>query len=64
MEYGYALWNFYASKTLPGGLQMFGALDNLFNSTDQNLMRPQPTYYRADYGRTWRLGMRWQWNKD
>lgn len=57
--YGYAIWNVYASKTLGHGLQMFGAIDNFANSRDQKLEQNPPTYDRFDYGRTFRIGMRY-----
>jgi outer membrane receptor for ferrienterochelin and colicins len=57
--YGYASWNLYASKTLGHGLQMFGAIDNFTNSRDQKLEQTPPSYDRFDYGRTFRIGMRY-----
>lgn len=55
---GYAIWNLYASKTLGHGLQMFGAIDNLANSRDNKLEQNPPSYDRFDYGRTFRIGIR------
>jgi outer membrane receptor for ferrienterochelin and colicins len=56
--YGYAIWNLYTSKTLGHGLQAFGAIDNLANSRDRKLEQNPPSYDRFDYGRTFRIGMR------
>ena len=57
--YGYAIWNLYASKTLGRGLQIFGAIDNLADSRDKKLEQNPPSYDRFDYGRTFRIGMRY-----
>src|SRR6185369_16451903 len=35
--YGYQVWDLYASKKLPRGIQAFGAIDNLADSTDRKL---------------------------
>ena len=58
-EQAYALWNFYASKNILHGLQAYGAVDNLGNSRDSLLAQTPPTYDRTDYGRTFRVGMRY-----
>jgi outer membrane receptor for ferrienterochelin and colicins len=58
-EKAYALWNFYASKNLVGGLQAYGAIDNLAGSRDSLLSATPPSYDRTDYGRTFRIGMRY-----
>ncbi|HWB85090.1 MAG TPA: TonB-dependent receptor [Bryobacteraceae bacterium] len=57
--YGYAIWNLYASKTLGHGLQIFGAIDNFANSRDRKLEQNPPSYDRFDYGRMFRIGMRY-----
>lgn len=56
--YGYQIWDLYASKRLPAGIQAFGAIDNLANSTDRKLNNPVPSFDRPDYGRTFRIGLR------
>jgi len=61
--FGYGIWDAYASKEIRGGLQAFGAIDNLGNSRDQKLSLPTPTYDRPDYGRMWRLGMRYNFHR-
>jgi outer membrane receptor for ferrienterochelin and colicins len=58
-EQAYALWNLYASKDIAHGLQAYGSIDNLANSRDSLLTQPPPTYDRTDYGRTFRIGMRY-----
>ncbi|MDE2964356.1 MAG: TonB-dependent receptor, partial [Acidobacteriota bacterium] len=55
----YQIWDWYFAKPLGAGLELFGLVDNLFDSTDSNLDSPNPTYYRADPGRGFRIGMRW-----
>ena len=55
----YQLWDWYLAKPLRSGWEVYGAVDNLFDSIDSNLGGPDPTYYRADPGRTLRIGMRW-----
>lgn len=58
-EEAYAIWNFYTSKDLPRGLQAYGAIDNLGNSRDSLLAQNPPSYDRTDYGRTYRIGLRY-----
>lgn len=69
---GFALWDFYAAKRIWRGLELFGAVDNLTDSQDPNLNRfgppsatgapPSPLpIYRPELGRTYRLGMRFNW---
>lgn len=55
----YQLWDWYMAKPLGSGFEIYGAVDNLFDSIDSNLDGPDPVYYRADPGRTLRVGMRW-----
>lgn len=56
---GYQLWDWYIAKPLGSGLEVYGAVDNMFGSVDSNLDGPDPVFYRADPGRTFRIGMRW-----
>lgn len=58
-EQAYALWNFYASKDIAHGLQAYGSIDNLANSRDSMLSQNPPTYDRTDYGRLFRIGLRY-----
>jgi outer membrane receptor for ferrienterochelin and colicins len=58
-EKAYALWNFYASKDITRGLQAYGSIDNLADSRDSLLAQNPPSYDRTDYGRTFRIGMRY-----
>ncbi len=58
--FGYSIWDFYASKNLPRGLQFYFSIDNFGDSRDQKLALATPTYDRPDYGRTFRAGMRWR----
>jgi outer membrane receptor for ferrienterochelin and colicins len=61
-EKTYAMWNLYVSKDLNDlarGLQEYFAIDNLGNSRDSLLNQNPPTYDRTDYGRTFRIGMRY-----
>lgn len=62
--YGYQIWDAYASKRLPRGLQAFLAIDNLADSRDQKLSLAAPAFDRPDYGRTWRLGLRWRLGRE
>jgi outer membrane receptor for ferrienterochelin and colicins len=57
--YGYAIWNLYGSKTLGRGFQLFAAIDNFANSRDRKLEDAQASFDRNDYGRTFRIGMRY-----
>ncbi|MDE0628277.1 MAG: TonB-dependent receptor [Bryobacterales bacterium] len=55
----YQLWDWYVAKPIRSGFEMYGVIDNLFDSIDSNLDGPDPTFYRADPGRTFRVGLRW-----
>jgi outer membrane receptor for ferrienterochelin and colicins len=57
--YGYQIWSIYASKSLGHGVHAFGAVDNLADSRDQKLSQAQPSFDRPDYGRTFRVGLRY-----
>lgn len=61
--YGYQIWDAYASKKLVAGLQAFGAIDNLADTTDRKLNNPTPTFDRPDYGRTFRIGLRYTFHR-
>jgi outer membrane receptor for ferrienterochelin and colicins len=63
-ESAFAIWNLYASKDIAHGVQMYGAIDNLGDSRDALLSQPTPTYDRTDYGRTFRIGMRYTFPRE
>lgn len=58
-EQAYAIWNLYGSKDIHRGLAGYAAIDNLGNSRDSLLNQNPPTYDRTDYGRTFRVGLRY-----
>jgi outer membrane receptor for ferrienterochelin and colicins len=57
--FGYQSWNLYVSKKLGKGVQIFGAVNNLADSTDAKLREADPSFDRPDYGRTFRIGLRY-----
>jgi outer membrane receptor for ferrienterochelin and colicins len=57
--FGYQTWNSYVSQKLGRGFQLFAAVYNLADSTDPKLHNPKPSFDRADYGRTFRVGLRY-----
>jgi outer membrane receptor for ferrienterochelin and colicins len=57
--FGYQTWNVYVSQRLHKGIQVFGAVNNLADSTDAKLRDPSPSFDRPDYGRTFRIGLRY-----
>jgi outer membrane receptor for ferrienterochelin and colicins len=59
----FQIWDTYVAKDLPRGVQMFLAIDNLNDSTDAKLRQPVPTFDRPDYGRTFRVGLRYRIRK-
>jgi outer membrane receptor for ferrienterochelin and colicins len=61
--FGYGIWDFYISKNLPRGVQSYFTIDNLGDSRDQKLSLATPAFDRPDYGRTFRVGLRWQYGK-
>lgn len=58
--FGYGIWDFYLAKDVSHGAQMYFSIDNFADSRDQKLALDSPTFDRADYGRTFRVGIRWQ----
>ncbi len=67
---GFALWDIYAAKQMYRGIGIFGTVDNFTNSKDPNTGAldamtglPQPIY-RAEYGRTFRVGLRFTWAQE
>lgn len=61
---GYQIWDCYAAKPIARGTEIYAAVDNLFDSKDANLNAAQPVFFRADPGRTFRVGMRWNFGKE
>jgi outer membrane receptor for ferrienterochelin and colicins len=64
---GFALWDVYGAKRIYRGFEIFGAVDNFTNSKDPNsgLLSATPLpIYRAEYGRTFRIGMRFTWAQE
>lgn len=55
----YAIWKLYGSKDITQRVQFYAAIDNLTNSRDPLLAQSPPIYDRTDYGRTFRIGMRY-----
>lgn len=62
--YGYGIWDFYISKNMPKGTQAYFAIDNFGDTRDRKLALATPTFDRPDYGRMFRVGMRWQFGKE
>lgn len=67
---GFQLWDLYGAKSLPKNLEVYGSIDNLFDNQDPNTgklaangVTPLPLY-RAEVGRSFRIGMRWTFGKD
>ncbi len=58
--YGYQIWDAYTEKALPAKLTVFGAIDNLLDSRDRKLQLATPTFDRPDFGRTFRVGLRFR----
>ncbi len=58
--YGYQIWNTYISKSLRAGFQIFGSVDNFNDSRDKKLSLAQPSFDRPDYGRTFRIGLHYE----
>jgi outer membrane receptor for ferrienterochelin and colicins len=56
----FQIWDAYCSKNLGRGFQTFAAADNLNNSRDGKLQLAVPTFDRPDYGRTFRVGLRYR----
>jgi outer membrane receptor protein involved in Fe transport len=63
-ESAFAIWNLYVSKDISHGLQMYGAVNNLGDSRDALLSQSTPSYDRTDYGRTFRIGMRYTFPRE
>ena len=40
----YQLWDWYVAKPIRSGFELYGVIDNIFDSTDSNLQNPDPTF--------------------
>lgn len=66
---GFQMWDLYAAKSLPKKFEIYGSLDNIFDNQDPNTGRlgttgtPLPIY-RAEIGRSFRIGLRWVFGRD
>ena len=60
----YQIWDWYVAKPVNAGFEMYVALDNLFDSVDPNLATTPPSFFRADFGRTFRVGVRWNFRRE
>ncbi len=60
---GFQLWDVYAAKKLVKGFEVYGSVDNLFDSQDPNT-GTTGTIYRPEAGRTFRLGVRWNFDRE
>lgn len=60
----YQVWDWYAAKPLWAGTEAYVTIDNLLDSVDSNLSAAQPTFFRADPGRIFRVGLRWSFGTD
>ena len=58
--FGYDIWDFYISKNLPHGNAGIFSIDNFADSRDQKLSLSTPAFDRPDYGRQYRVGLRWR----
>ncbi|MBX5494728.1 MAG: TonB-dependent receptor [Bryobacteraceae bacterium] len=61
--YGYRIWDLYLSKQFRG-LTAYASIDNLFDSVDRKLRETPPTFDRPDFGRSFRIGMRWNFPRE
>lgn len=65
----FQIWDLYGAKSLPKNLEIYGSIDNLFDNQDPNTgllnasNSPLPLY-RAEIGRSFRVGLRWNFGKD
>ncbi|MEJ1934769.1 TonB-dependent receptor, partial [Nostoc sp. NIES-2111] len=56
----FQIWDAYVGKDLRRGFQTFLAVDNLNNSRDGKLSLANPTFDRPDFGRSYRVGLRYR----
>ena len=55
----YQSWDWYAAKPDRNGFELYLALDDVFDSVDQNLGSERPAFFRAAFGWTLRAPDRW-----
>jgi outer membrane receptor for ferrienterochelin and colicins len=60
----FQIWDAYAAKDLKRGFQTYVAVDNFNNSRDGKLQLAVPTFDRPDYGRTFRVGLRYRFHAE
>ncbi len=58
----FQLWDIYAAKTLWKGLELYGTIDNVFDSRDANA-GTGGTVLRYEAGRAFKLGLRWSFDR-
>ncbi len=56
----FQIWDAYVAKDFRRGFQSFVSIDNFANSRDGKLNLPVPTFDRPDYGRMFRVGLRYR----
>lgn len=60
----YQIWDFYVAKNLTHGFESYFTVDNMANSRDGKLALATPTFDRPDYGRTFRVGLRYRFSRE
>ena len=58
----FALWDALAAWRVKPLVELFVAVDNVFDSQDPNT-GTSAAIYRPEIGRTWRTGLRWTWRQ-
>jgi outer membrane receptor for ferrienterochelin and colicins len=61
--YGYSIWDLFCSKQFKG-FSAYAAIDNLFDSLDRKLSETPAGFDRPDFGRSLRVGMRWNFPRE
>jgi len=56
----FQIWDAFLSRQWGRGVETFAAIDNFANSRDGKLAWAQPTFDRPDFGRTFRVGLRYR----
>lgn len=62
--FGYSIWDFYVSKDLSRGVQTYFTIDNFAGSRDRKLALAAPSFDRPDFGRLFRVGLRWRFGRE
>ncbi len=60
----FQIWDAYVGKDFRRGFQSFLAIDNLNDSRDAKLRLPTPSFDRPDFGRTFRIGLRYRFQPE